>query len=276
MLHSSHTALLGVLSTSLTALASSPPPPTRSLVVYHRFTFSTLDSTPTFSLPSTSGDNWVERGRVDISSGGVGTFESTGQPWDGLVAPQNAAEWQAGGKERYQVAVKDEAGEDLSFVSVDPCTLYTASTEPLQEQLTLSWSPFPSADSSSANPEGHFTGALDYHTSTTSLSPACDASASAKERAKWVFAPSRREVGKLEVKLERPAAVVVDEPPRPAQPKEQQPVRLDKDGKILPPPKEKSFIQKYWMYIVPVLLVMLMTGGEEQGAGKGGGGGAKR
>lgn len=31
-------------------------------------------------------------------------------------------------------------------------------------------------------------------------------------------------------------------------------------------PPTTSFLEKYWMYIVPVLLVMLFTGGEEEGA----------
>ncbi|KAJ3041131.1 hypothetical protein HDV00_009845 [Rhizophlyctis rosea] len=36
------------------------------------------------------------------------------------------------------------------------------------------------------------------------------------------------------------------------------------DGK---PPPEKSFLQKYWMYLVPVLILLLLSGGDDQQGG---------
>jgi len=59
-------------------------------------------------------------------------------------------------------------------------------------------------------------------------------------------------------------------PSLPEQAQEQTPVQIDKEGKVVPPPKPKSFIQKYWLYIVPVLIVLMMGGGaeDEQKGGK--------
>lgn len=36
------------------------------------------------------------------------------------------------------------------------------------------------------------------------------------------------------------------------------------DNKVPEPPVEKSFIQKYWIYIVPFLLMMMMSGNQQQ------------
>lgn len=44
------------------------------------------------------------------------------------------------------------------------------------------------------------------------------------------------------------------------------PIKVGADGKVIAPPPEKSFIQKYWIYIVPVLVIMMMGGGEEAAA----------
>jgi len=91
----------------------------------------------------------------------------------------------------------------------------------------------------------------------------------------------------LEIKIEKAFAIpryVIDprpsatililsvrcRPSLPEQAQEQTPVQIDKEGKVVPPPKPKSFIQKYWLYIVPVLIVLMMGGGaeDEQKGGK--------
>jgi len=56
------------------------------------------------------------------------------------------------------------------------------------------------------------------------------------------------------------------------------PPQLSETGETIKPEREKSFIEKYWMYALPVLLLLLMSpGGEGEGgqaaAGGGGGGG---
>lgn len=49
------------------------------------------------------------------------------------------------------------------------------------------------------------------------------------------------------------------------QPQLKEPVKLDDDGK-LPPEEEapKTFLQKYWMYILPLVLFMMASGGGAQ------------
>ncbi|CAG8453104.1 2688_t:CDS:2 [Ambispora leptoticha] len=47
---------------------------------------------------------------------------------------------------------------------------------------------------------------------------------------------------------------------------------LRPDGTIETPPPEKSFLQKYWIYIVPLLIVLLFGGGPEEEGQRGQGG----
>lgn len=47
-------------------------------------------------------------------------------------------------------------------------------------------------------------------------------------------------------------------------------VEYDEKGNVKKPEPEKSFIQKYWMYIVPVLVMFLLTPGEPPQQGGGG------
>ncbi|BGP12953.1 hypothetical protein JCM10213_006592 [Rhodosporidiobolus nylandii] len=265
---------------SISYVSADEPPPPRHLTVYHRFADASYSVAQDFSLSATGKHGWVERGQIEIVGGEEATFVPSPDAWEGFVAPLNAGERNDDAGEhdqRYQLAVRDAAWGDegeVSFVSVEPCTLYSKPSSPLSEHLTLSWTS-PSADIPSS-----FGGALAYRTSSSIESSACDRSASAKERARFTLEGLKK--AKVEVRLERPAAVELKKPAHPELPKDQQkPVVLDKDGKIIPPPKEKSFIQKYWMYIVPVLLIILLNGGEapQEGQGQGGqagGGGAKR
>ncbi|KAJ3739509.1 hypothetical protein DFH05DRAFT_1463856 [Lentinula detonsa] len=50
------------------------------------------------------------------------------------------------------------------------------------------------------------------------------------------------------------------------------PPQLTAEGAPVQPPPEKSFIQKYWMYIFAILFALMMTGGgsEEEGASRSG------
>ncbi|KAG9307494.1 hypothetical protein G9A89_017324 [Geosiphon pyriformis] len=48
------------------------------------------------------------------------------------------------------------------------------------------------------------------------------------------------------------------------------------DGTVEPPHEEKTFLQKYWIYIVPLLLILMFGGGPaEEGQGQGGGQGGQ-
>ncbi|GAA6005602.1 hypothetical protein JCM10207_005266 [Rhodosporidiobolus poonsookiae] len=290
--------MLSPLPAALIALASlaqanQPPLPASPLTVYHRFA---SPEPARFSLSNPNAHGWVARGWIQVvrpdAADGVlladtvprAYFTERPDAWDGLVAPQRAGEWAREGKrtggERYEVAVRGprweggpDSGERLPFVSVDACHLYTSSSPPLEEHLTLSWS---------SSPDGSFTGAIGYRTSTSAQDAPCRLDATEKELSASAFGPERDggRQSRVSVRLETPREVVYEQPAKPAQPKEQQPVTLDEDGKIIPPPKEKSFIQKYWMYIVPAVLILLMSGSEPaaEGGGQGGsgGGGGKR
>ncbi|GAA5831776.1 hypothetical protein JCM11251_003875 [Rhodosporidiobolus azoricus] len=280
-----------------------PTPIARSLTVYHRLVAQPLSSDKAIphSFSPREVGKWYERGRIDIE-GEEASFVPSHDAWLAFDAPRTAAYQQKNaaqvGGERYQVAVRDPAwsgtgGEEgeLSFVSVDPvlypslhvyrhqvtdeddmqCKLYISPSADLDEFLTLSWA-------SSPTHGGVFLGALSYRTSTSDDSPACDLKASEKERKKYVFGPKKEEKGKMVVKLARAQEIKPQEPVRPKQAKEQQPVQLDEEGKVIPPAPEPGFIKKYWMYIVPVLLVFLMITSDPPAGegGQGGGGGGKK
>ncbi|CAG8611335.1 9034_t:CDS:2, partial [Paraglomus occultum] len=55
-------------------------------------------------------------------------------------------------------------------------------------------------------------------------------------------------------------------------PKLHGPVPVAEDGTVIGPPPEKSFIQKYWVYILPLILIMLVNSAppEEGREGQGG------
>ena len=51
-------------------------------------------------------------------------------------------------------------------------------------------------------------------------------------------------------------------------------VQQENKEKGVKPPENKSFLQKYWMYLLPIAILLLMgKGGEGQEGGGGGGGG---
>ncbi|OCH94053.1 hypothetical protein OBBRIDRAFT_801407 [Obba rivulosa] len=71
------------------------------------------------------------------------------------------------------------------------------------------------------------------------------------------------------------ATVTLVGPRRPPRPQLRVPPPLTPEGKAAVPPPEKSFIQKYWVYIVIALLALVLAPSpqEEEGGGRAGGGG---
>ncbi|KZT19269.1 hypothetical protein NEOLEDRAFT_1183517 [Neolentinus lepideus HHB14362 ss-1] len=67
--------------------------------------------------------------------------------------------------------------------------------------------------------------------------------------------------------------VLLREPISPPSPELRTPPPLTPQGEPVKPPVEKSFVQKYWIYIVALLLALLIAPG---GADEGGGGQARR
>ncbi|KAN0063410.1 hypothetical protein ACQY0O_004576 [Thecaphora frezii] len=64
-------------------------------------------------------------------------------------------------------------------------------------------------------------------------------------------------VERFSTKVERSEAV------RSVAPNLRTPPTTNDDGTIQTPPPEKTFLQKYWIYILPMLVVLLLPGGDE-------------
>ncbi|SCZ96443.1 BZ3501_MvSof-1269-A2-R1_Chr1-3g02114 [Microbotryum saponariae] len=79
-------------------------------------------------------------------------------------------------------------------------------------------------------------------------------------RGEWVRGPGH-DGPSMEVTIQRP---VRPEGPvfKPVDPDEH--IVVGEDGKIVPPPPEKGFLAKYWMYILPVVVLLMMGGPDEQ------------
>ena len=54
------------------------------------------------------------------------------------------------------------------------------------------------------------------------------------------------------------------QPQHPPAPPLKQPLPTMQDGSIAQPPPEKSFIQKYWIYLIPVAILLLMPPAEDE------------
>ncbi|KAF9008946.1 hypothetical protein BDQ17DRAFT_1301160 [Cyathus striatus] len=59
-------------------------------------------------------------------------------------------------------------------------------------------------------------------------------------------------------------SLVVQHPAFAPSPELRTPPPLSRDGEVVQPAPEKSFLQKYWMYIAAVMIALLMTGGPEE------------
>ncbi|EPS93549.1 hypothetical protein FOMPIDRAFT_1170418 [Fomitopsis schrenkii] len=75
----------------------------------------------------------------------------------------------------------------------------------------------------------------------------------------------------------RNTTVVLKTPTLPPLPSLRVPPPLTPEGTPVVPPPEKTFLQKYWMYIAVAMVALLISpGGEEEKEGGGGGGGGRR
>jgi len=72
--------------------------------------------------------------------------------------------------------------------------------------------------------------------------------------------------------LPKNTTLLIQYPTKPPQPTLKTPPPLTPEGTPVVPVPEKSFIQKYWMYMGAVLIAILMTGGGEPEEGEGGAG----
>ncbi|KAG0239442.1 hypothetical protein B0O80DRAFT_79059 [Mortierella sp. GBAus27b] len=144
---------------------------------------------------------------------------------------QRAAEAAPGTPAFYQIMLKDEVRGWEALSSVKSCLLVASD---LQEQITLRLD------------NDHQVFSFDYYT-TAGI---CEDSHNNEYPLK-----SLDQFKNTKVDLVAPNAG-----PKPRYIRAQT-LRLDQTGK---PEAEKTFWQKYWVYIVPVVLVMLLTGGEPE------------
>ncbi|GAA6013592.1 hypothetical protein JCM11491_002718 [Sporobolomyces phaffii] len=263
---------LGIVACAQAAARDVEPHPTShrevdplSLTLYHRFT-----------TPRDPDSRWIERGTItvplasqfpaddqDPAAGGV-DFVPSATAWDAVDVPTALDELDGDGLvgTRYEVTVRKPGQDTGSFVSVDPCRLFsTTPGSTIREQITLQGGPAGVRRTARTS----FTG-LQY--ATVGGTDACGASPVERRAAQFALADGTatttrtgRTSGNVEIKIREAFEIPTPVLPEPVEPK--QPVQLDKEGKVVPPPPPKSFIQKYWIYIVPVLVVLMMGGGEE-------------
>ncbi|GAA5940368.1 uncharacterized protein JCM15063_002614 [Sporobolomyces koalae] len=219
------------------------------LQLYHRF--------QTSQAPS----NWIKRGDlvVEGTDSSELRFEPSESSWDDLALPETLEtvrqghEWDA---PRYELSVRTSALVDdaaATFVSIDLCELFsTEPTKTLEETLVL--------HVARDDPEMRSIG-VQY--STRRSDNACRLK-SDDVRARARFALKDR----LHARIERAQIIPTPQLPQPVESKTR--VQVDKDGKVIPPAPPKSFLQKYWMYILPAVVFVLIGGGgaDEAGAAK--------
>ncbi|KZP00018.1 hypothetical protein CALVIDRAFT_319679 [Calocera viscosa TUFC12733] len=183
-------------------------------------------------LTPSSPTAWSLRASLDISQ----------SPPTYALAPSAAEtllEQAVGGEGVYQVALAEEGSreEDWPFAGVRACHALSAESDTLLLRLSPSGAPY----------------TLSYALSPAPTSPSCPPSSAAAAT------------------LFQNTTIVVQLPDRIPPLALKVPPPLNDEGEIVKPEPEKSFIQKYWMYLLPVMLLLLISPG-----GEGEGGGARR
>ncbi|KAM0756539.1 hypothetical protein T439DRAFT_321249 [Meredithblackwellia eburnea MCA 4105] len=226
--------LLGLAVSASVAAAQISRLATHTLPLYHRTLSFSNTHLPT--IPS-----WTKRGIINVDA-------NLDQAWLEIDdVTKDAFELLPAG-ERYQLAVGGEGEhtpeKDYSIIIADSCILFHPPKTTLNETLVLYLT---------SAPESHFSH-FRYYTSSVE---GCQTPAA--NDGGWL---ERGGKGTFTVRVERGSEV------EPIQWQEVQPVVMGEDGKVVPPPKEKSFLEKYWTYILPVVLVLLLSGpAEEEGGG---------
>ncbi|KAI5893417.1 uncharacterized protein SCHCODRAFT_02621748 [Schizophyllum commune H4-8] len=188
------------------------------------------------------------RGVVSTSSSAGGpTYASTGSPADALTTLARALPASASDVALYQLALApagETSPERWPTSSVKACQLASATSEMLvlhtAEDARGDATPFAVdffvAPGGSCKPETELVNALEAYAARADT-------------------------------LNR--TVTVRGPTLPPVPELRAPPQLSAEGAPVQPPPEKSFIQKYWMYIAAVLVSILIMGGPEDMPEKG-------
>ncbi|KIK67994.1 hypothetical protein GYMLUDRAFT_36802 [Collybiopsis luxurians FD-317 M1] len=212
-----------------------------SVDVYHRV-----------FVPGYTENSFVQRGIIDSLDSQFRPSPSLSQHW--LDFERYLQDLSSGplidlDHALYQVALEREGSEwDISSVKLCHIPFITS------ESITLL------ARHSSQNSPPY---AIDYFVSPIPDDGTCPKHGAAR---KATFPSSFHAMASLNTTIVHGSATL------PPLPQLRTPPPLTAEGAPVQPPPEKSFIQKYWMYITAALLVLMMTGGgpEEEGQSRAG------
>ncbi|GAA6060385.1 hypothetical protein JCM10212_004638 [Sporobolomyces blumeae] len=264
--------ILCALSLSLTAKLAHAHEVETVLTVYHRVgSFSTHASRPAAGR----SDRWTERGQFTIDwDSNTASYAATARSidWDDLEksltrsvrdSDGDGARTEGPRAPRYEIKVGGrselaDGDDETGWATVDPCRLFSTSPSTFSERFTLHFAPSSPVVTDDAGPR-RFVG-FDYSTTSAGSELACGTEGPFKRDGLELGFKSRHDV----------SATIVDpvvlETPTLAVPLETEArVQVDKDGKVVAPPPPKSFLQKYWMYILPAVVFVLIGGGSEEG-----------
>ncbi|KAF8318124.1 hypothetical protein DL93DRAFT_430459 [Clavulina sp. PMI_390] len=148
----------------------------------------------------------------------------------------------------YEVALETPGvqPEDWSFTSTKACFLSSRVSDSLAIVVNGKGTPI----------------SLNYHINDAPLSGACSSHGHSHHNHKHHHSPSESSKFALfantTVSVRRPNALQL--------PILKAPPILTAEGKVFVPPPEQSFIQKYWIYAVPIIFLMLFLPEDDQGA----------
>ncbi|KZV64607.1 hypothetical protein PENSPDRAFT_162054 [Peniophora sp. CONT] len=191
--------------------------------------------------PSQTGTSFSRRAELAFSAGkpAIEDEPSFAEEWKNML--QNS---EIGPDTLYQVALATSRGHPKDFSSVKACHLREGATE----NIVLHF----------ASVKDELPYALDLFVSPIPHDGSCPPTSAP------LVAPQN-------------TTYSVAYPRHPPLPELRAPPPVTEQGEPVKPPEEKSFLQKYWIYIAIVMGAMLiMPGAPEEGQGGGGGGGGGR
>lgn len=202
--------------------------------------------------PAASGAPWAERGTLALPGPGSAPSASAHLvPADTLEADlahfaQTLRSPDAAGA-LYQLALARPGAADPAHwhvSAVKACHLPQSTSEDIRVHLAADGTPY----------------ALDYFVAPVPRDGACPKRR--RKDSKGETAPPLRHVSNTTVSLVHPR--------HPPLPQLRVPPPLALDGKPVEPVPEKTFLQKYWIYMAVALFALLVSpGGEEEGSGQG-------
>jgi len=197
-----------------------------NVVLYHRIFHPSVQSIQYLKRGTISGDPPTLKPSESLAHDIktlAGTLKDLGNPSDAL----------------YQVAMTSERADSLDYSSVKACHLQQASAE--------TWIIHATDDDVSF--------ALDYFVSPIPGDGACPkGKVFASSAALQAFADNIQDIN---------TTIIFKRPVIPPQPELRAPPPLTAEGEAVQPPPQKSFIQKYWIYIAGFLLVIMVASPED-------------